>query len=542
MTSANDPTADIASQILEQESRERRALALLLDRYLARGDRLVVQKTQMGSTEAFIGSVTLEWLDSRVRFASQLPLFRQKFDPQTDNVVRDEETVDEIFQRPLDWSRQAALTQYLAARKFHKFPAVLVVHSLPWVDNPQAPEWDSQGRAIASATDFIPLDKNETVGLLDVSGKVAIFALDGQHRLMGVQGLMTLLKTGRLQRYNKSKKPVGGVITLDDLIEEYQLDAAYLQSLAQEKIGIEFIPAVVKGETRAEARRRVRSIFVHVNLMALRLSKGQLALLNENDGFSIVARKVAVSHPLLKEVEGRNPRVNWDSATVAAKSTVLTTLQALNEMSERYLEYKFPHWQPSEKKGLIPMRPEDEELEEGLGAFNQLFDHLANLPSYQRLAQGVETPKLRRFSFERDGGEGNILFRPVGQVALAQGLGILVFRQGFSLAGIFEKLHKYDAEGGFSRMETPQSLWYGVLYDPNKKRVLVSGRDLAARLIVYIIAGIEDGMERAQLRREVAEARTIEGRAVGFNGKFVKPREVGLPGVLDYGTCRGSSL
>jgi hypothetical protein len=26
--------------------------------------------------------------------------------------------------------------------------------------------------------------------------------------------------------------------------------------------------------------------------------------------------------------------------------------------------------------------------------------------------------------------------------------------------------------------------------------------------------------------------RTIEGKAVGFNGKFVKPREVGLPDVL----------
>ena len=122
MSSPNKPKADIASQILEQDSQDRQALALLLDRHLARSDRLLVQKTQMGSTEAFIGSVTLEWLDSRVRFASQLPLFRQKFDPQTDNVIRDEETVDEILQRPLDWSRQAPLTQYLAARQAHKFP------------------------------------------------------------------------------------------------------------------------------------------------------------------------------------------------------------------------------------------------------------------------------------------------------------------------------------------------------------------------------------------------------------------------------------
>src|SRR4028118_2239734 len=100
MNSANNPTADIASQILERENQERQALALLLDRHLARNDQLIVQKTQMGSTEAFIGSVTLEWLDSRVRFASQLPLFRQKFDLQTNNIVRDDATIDEIIPRP----------------------------------------------------------------------------------------------------------------------------------------------------------------------------------------------------------------------------------------------------------------------------------------------------------------------------------------------------------------------------------------------------------------------------------------------------------
>ncbi|MGE5655639.1 MAG: DGQHR domain-containing protein [Actinomycetota bacterium] len=530
MTSAPDSTVDLASQILEQEKREREAIAFLLDKYLGRDDRLLVQKTQMGSTEAYVGSVTLEWLDSKVRFASQLPLFRQKFDPQTNNVIRDEETIDEIQQRPLDWSRQGPLAQYLAARKTHKFPAVLVVQSLPWVDDPKAPEWDENGRARKSSADFMAIDQNETVGFLNLKD-VSVFALDGQHRLMGIQGLMSLIKTGRLQPFNKYKKPVGEPILVDDLIDEYQIDLTYLQSLSQEKIGIEFIPAVVKGETHQEARWRVRSIFVHVNLMAVKLSQGQLALLNEDDGFSIVARKVAVTHPLLKEVEGRNPRVNWDSATVAAKSTVLTTLQALQDMSERYLRYKFHHWKPSDK-GLIAMRPDDEELEEGIHEFNALFDGLATLPSYCELENGLETPEMRRFSFEKPGGDGNILFRPIGQVALAQALGNLVFRKKFSVKEIFKKLRKYDTDGGFSHMESPESLWYGILYDPNKKRVLVSGKDLAAKLLMYLLGGVQDDMEKAELRQAVAAARTVENRAINFQGKFVQPREVGLPPIL----------
>ena len=532
VNSAISSSTDIATRILEREKENREVLAYLLDQYLARNDQILVHTTEMGGTQAYIGSATLEWFASRVRFASRLPLFQQKFNRETDNVEIDADSIEIIQQRPLDWSRQAPLAQYLAARKNHKFPPVLVVINRPWVDDPEAEEWDAEGRATQSAADFTPLDKDGKVGLLDVSEDVTIFALDGQHRLMGVQGLMELIQTGKLQRYKKDKKPLSDFITADDLIRQYSVEPSYLQNLATEKIGIEFISAVVPGETREQARRRVRSIFVHVNLMATRLTPGQLAQLNEDNGFSIVARKIAVTHPLLKDVEDRNPRVNWDSASVAANSTVLTTLQALQEMSERYLEGKFPNWKPSQKKGLIPMRPEDDELEEGIEEFRLLFDALATLPSYRRLENGTETPELRRFSFEKDGGEGNILFRPVGQVAFANALGILVFHKGCSLAKIFQKLCKYDADGGFSNMDKPQSLWYSVLYDPNKKRVSVAGRNLATKLIVYIVADTDDDLERAELREALAKARTIEDNAVGFDGNFVEPREVGLPPVL----------
>lgn len=534
--SVTDLSADVTSQKQEREQ-EQQTFAALLDKFLQQQERILVQKTEMGGTEAYVGSVTLEWFASRVHFASALPLLRQKYNPETDNIEIDAESIDEIQQRPLDWSRQLPLTQYLATRKHHKFPPVLVVISQPWVDNPQAAEWDSQGKAIASTTDFITLDREGKVGLLNLAeADVTIYALDGQHRLMGAQGLMELLKTSKLPRYRKDKSPDGTCIRLADLVEQSHsqdannLVSSDLQDIPQEKIGIEFICAVAAGETREAARRRVRSIFVHVNLMAAPLTKGQLAQLNEDDGFSIVARKIAVSHPLLEQRLNRKPRINWNSATIASKSTVLTTLQALKDMSERYLGQKFPHWKPWEK-GLIPMRPENRELEAGISEFWQLFDCLTTLPSY-KLLEDEDTPSLRRFNFEKDGGEGNMLFRPVGQVALAQALGILVFKKGFKLKEIFKKLKKFDLEGGFSSMEYPQSLWYGVLYDPNKKRIQVAGKDLAAKLLVYILGGIEDRMERAELRKALADARSVEDKTVGFDGQFVEPKEVGLPVIL----------
>ncbi len=536
----NQTSNELVNQILQQETEEKQVLSLLLDRHLSRHDQLLVQKTQMGSTQGYIGSVSLEWLASRVRFAAQLPLFQRKYDHKTDNIIRDAETVEELQQRPLDWSRQSHLAQYLAVLENHKFPPVLVVISGGWVNDPDAEEWDTERQAIRTVADFIPLDQQNTVGLLNISEEFSIFALDGQHRLMGIQGLMELLKTGKLEVYNKYKKPTGAIITIDDLIKEYGVNSAYLQKLAQEKIGIEIIPAVVKGETYEEARRRVRSVFVHVNRMAISLSKGQLVLLNEDDGFAIIARRIAISHPLFKDQDNDDwkPRVNWDSATISSKSTVLTTLQALQDMVEGYLGYKFDHWKNKDKKNLISLRPDEKELEQGFKEAKKVFNYLANLPSYERLKHGYKTFALRRFSHEGEGGEANILFRPVGQIALLQALGFLVFRKGVALKTVCEKLRRFDLEGGFDGIENSRSIWYGIFYDPMKKRIQVSGKKLATRLMIYLLGGVEDDLEKAEIRKALAEARTIkdaatnEEKTIDFKGKFVDPKKVGLPHIL----------
>lgn len=507
------------------------AIAQLLNELLNKEDQIFVQKTIMGKTEAYLGSVTLEWLANKVKFATELPLFQQKFNQLNNNIIRDAQTVEELQQRPLDWSRQADLAQYLIARKNHKFPAVLVVMTSPWVDDPHSPHWDQQGRAKTSVTSFQALDSQGDLGLLDTSQSYSIFALDGQHRLMGIQGLIQLISTEKLPKYNKEKKATGLIIKLEDIIKIYQIKKEDIKKLVKEKIGIELIPAVIKGETREEARRRIRSIFVHVNLMAVNLSKGQLALLNEDDGFAIAARKIAVAHPLLRDQQERKPRVNWDSATVASKSTVLTTLQALQEMATKYLSYPFPHWKPS-AIGLIPLRPESEELEAGYQLLNQLFDHLAKLPSYQRL-EDSDTPELRRFSQEKGGGEGNILFRPVGQIAVVQAIAMLKFVHQLSLEIIFKKLSQYDRNGGFSGMEYPQSLWYGVLYNGNKRRIQVSGKDLASKLLVYLINGSEDQLEKAKLRQNLAFGRSInDHQSIDFNGKIINSKNIQLPDCL----------
>jgi DGQHR domain-containing protein len=164
-------------------------LISLLDKLLEEEQHnLFAQKTEMGGTEAYVSSVTIEWFANSVNFAANLPLLQDKYNRQTDNIEIDADSIDEIQQRPLDWSRQAALVQYLTSRKHHKFPPVLVVINQPWVDNINAPEWDGEGKATKSSSNFTPIDKDGKIGVLDISEEnVTIYALDGQHRLMGIQ-------------------------------------------------------------------------------------------------------------------------------------------------------------------------------------------------------------------------------------------------------------------------------------------------------------------------------------------------------------------
>ena len=297
-------TFDIAGEVLERESRERQALALLLDGVLARADRMFVQRTKMGGTEAYLGSVELNWVSANIGLAQELPFLAQYIDEDTGQMVIDAETIDLLTQRPIDWSRQQVLAQYIATTKNHKFPPLLVVITAPWVNDPDAPEWGADGRAVRTVTQFTPLENSRRVGLLDIGGSFNAFALDGQHRLIGIQGFINLVRHGQLEVKNKQNKSLNKIVLLDELITEYGLDRAEVQSRAEERVGVEFIPAVVVGETIDEARRRVKDIFTHVNMTAAPLNAGQIAQLDEGNGFAIVARRNAVSHDLLRKKEG----------------------------------------------------------------------------------------------------------------------------------------------------------------------------------------------------------------------------------------------
>ncbi|GLS89942.1 hypothetical protein GCM10007916_10090 [Psychromonas marina] len=521
----------------ERDKEEIDTLRTLMKRHAFHSDSMLVQKMIMGGTESFIGAVDLEWFGNKVNFARELPLFRRKLDPETNEIIKDKDTIDEVLQRPLDFTRESSLAQYLIGKPGHKFPAVLVVISEKWVDDPSSDNWDEEGRAKISSATFTPLDENDHYGLLDVSKKdtdkdISLYALDGQHRLLGVKGLLLLIKEGKLQlRDKKGAYLVNSVLERETLEEIYQVTEEEIKALASEKMGIEFISAVVKGETREQSKRRVRSIFVHVNKMAASLTQGQLNQLDEDNGFALVAKYVSVHHEYLAK-----PKVvNMDNNTISGRSVNFTTLQTIKDMAEGYLGHKFPFWGES-IKGVVPIRPSDDELEVGKSEVNNLIDSLLTLPNVERAVQGTSSVQLRKFTYEEVSksselyGEGHLFFRPVGQQIFAATIGGIMSKGSTqSLDDLIHKIQKLDEGGFFSAIDKPHSVWYGVIYEPIKKKMLVSGKKLAIRLLAYVLDGGLVDKSRKELQSDFAAARTIDGETIDYDGQLVLPSRLKLP-------------
>ena len=210
-------------------------------------------------------------------------------------------------------------------------------------------------------------------------------------------------------------------------------------------------------------------------------------------------------------------------------------------------------------KNVPPQRPAEDYLEYGQKVVALFFDKLANLPSISEMRHGTPTADLRNFPKDKNEvdplrepehpGEANILFRPVGQQALARAVGEIIANESKTpqlddgtldqsaiddisdkLDELFAKLSEYDEQGKFSFMNEPNSLWYGVLYDFFNKKIRVKGEKLAVLLIKHLLRGESDPDDREKLRESLAEVReTEDGEFKDFDGNKVSEDKIKLP-------------
>ena len=533
----NDQYTDqVIDDVMQREEKNRQALSLLLDQQREKEGHLFVLRTRMGETSSYVTTVTLKWVAENVQFAQDLPIFKGKIDKTTKKILVDEKTIGDIQQRPPDWSRQLPMALYLATRRNHKFPPLLVVGYQDWVYNDNAEQWDMDNSAMQDSLTVISLEPKAIYCDLDVNN-TKYYALDGQHRLMAIIGLRDLLQKGKLFSLDVNGKPnPKRFITREAVIEEIQKERHEdegtihnrLESLMNESIGLEIIPAVTHGEKYKEALFRLRGTFVDVNENAKRLTTGELVQLDEIDGFRVAARNVMVSHDLLKgKVDTKQPQLN-------EKSESYTTLQTVVEIARYYLGSKteFSRWRIPMlgDRRLGFMRPDEDELDKGVIELSKYFDAMKQLPSHTRFIQGKKARDIRS-----EGGEDSILFRPIAQMALAEAIARLEHENEMPLESIISELVRQEEPKSVQlKLRDRKAPWFGVLCDPidKKMRRKREYQRLCARLFHYLLGGgITDDNHREELRVDFAEARRIgDGElAVNFDGKTVAKDKVRLP-------------
>lgn len=514
------------------ERQRKRALATALDQSLNEKGTIFAQKVNMGFLKSDTGIhklvpsyTTVQSLDeiaSKIKMGSDMPFMQDKIDPKTQKLIIDEENIKSVMQRAPDWTRQIALTAYLLSNRNHKFTSILAVIEPEWINNPKDKNWGDDGRALKNSIEFEALDSSGSIGLINIANQT-IFALDGQHRIMGIKGVQELI-SGQIFYLTKNKKQKGDPISKSDFFKMIKAEETDLRKILNETMSIEFIPAVIKGETRDEARARLRSYFVSINKNAKKISKGEGDLLDEDDGYKVVAKELALEHPLFKDPANEKHRINMQDQALPASSNWISTIVAINNMSEKYLSQskieRNERWKGI-LNGKISIRPPEDELAEATKEFRQFLDIVNKLTIFQKINRGGEVKKLREFPSEKNPDfEGHLLMRPIGQQILADAVGRMV-SNGWKLDDIYQNLEKIDQAGHFSTFN-PSSIFYGITYDFNKKGMITdtTTQDRAADYLVYLLHGELEVDELQNYIDQIVSKRSLfdENEWINFEG------------------------
>jgi hypothetical protein len=344
---------DFINERDERAAREKRVYGEIYRNLISPDGTLEVSRGEMPFGKTFFTfQTTTQWINDNVQLVGEMKMFNEdeseyeRVGDDFGNIEITSDNIDLIKQRPVDFSRESAIAKYLLMHPFHNLPDLVLVVSAPWVDNRNAPQW-KDGVATTDSCDIESISDDIDKVLLKLGSDHTVYALDGQHRLIGIRGAIKMLREEVLQVRKKDGTYLGkNAHHLNDWLEEVEdfgITKADILKFRQENVGIKLVPAVCKGETWDQAIQRVASIFKAFNTTSVAVPKGATAVMDHEDGYAIIARQAWKDHDFLKDLkdsngeEIRRRRLSPLHNTISAKSTVLTTMATMKRMVEEYL-------------------------------------------------------------------------------------------------------------------------------------------------------------------------------------------------------------
>jgi DNA sulfur modification protein DndB len=275
--------------------------------------------------------------------------------------------LNDVLQREINESRIKTIANYLCNNSEHFFSSLILAI------NGGDPQWfDFNIEKHYRNNNILEEDLNfieNKLGVLSLSGDENIFALDGQHRLLGIRAAF-------------EKCP----------------------EIGEEEISLIF---VIHNDNLKE---RTRRLFTVLNKYAQKPKEAELIILDEDDAHSILTRKIIQTHRIFKlqnAISGTNSSNLYSSDT-----SNFTTIVTINRVHLELLkEFKIDKTQ----------RPSDDLLDQYYDELLRFWNFLFEIfPEIERFING-DTIELNGKIFNRNKlTGGSLLLRPIGQILISK--------------------------------------------------------------------------------------------------------------------------
>lgn len=339
-------------------------------------------------------------------------------------------TLRDLIQRQVNKSRAATeITSYLLMQEQRLFNALVIgVYG-------GAPNWyelaihRDERYKIESAYDYL----DETLGILSLEGSENLFALDGQHRVVGIKG----------------------AIEKDSALGEEEVAAIF-----------------VAHKNTPSGMERTRRLFTTLNRYAKPVNKKEKIALDEDDVIAIITRRLIDEYPLFREkisVAGTKSIPPTDKKSFTTIITLYDVLVTFFRQEIRDLEYK------------LRLRPPDDTVDFFHEEATELWDAMIeNFPPLQEVAESQSSDEVPGKYRGRDG--GHLLFRPIGLLIVLK-----VIRQfvdsGLSLQTAARRVAQ-------APMDLANDPWVSLLWDAvNHRMITASENQRAATSMLYSSLG-----------------------------------------------------
>lgn len=379
-------------------------------------DKLFVPalRARMGDWVYYIGFMRMSDVAERISIAEEIHKTKK---------------LKALIQRKLT-DRSSSIAEYLVKEQQRLFNAIVVGI---YGGQPDWYELKIGGNELLKASQ-LPAYITGSIGVLRLTGREHLFALDGQHRVAGIRKAVPI----------KRSKSV---------------------SLGEEEVACVFV-----GHKRTAAgMQRTRRLFTTLNRYAKPVTLAEIIALDEDDIAAIVTRDILEGKGLMREA-----KVSFSlSRAMSGDQENITNITTLYTCMSRYLRKERS---PQQWKEYRLRRPSDGEISKAGTDVEELWNVLRQ--AFKPL-RDVSAGRARAEKFRNERG-GHLLFRPVGLEMSVDAIAYATASRALSLDATIARLAKIP-------MTLARPPWKGLLWSESGMETGKGRKAVARDLILYMI-------------------------------------------------------